>query len=173
MSKSLLDFLSWGTEKLLRRRKGVFDLILVIFEKSNGKLLSLEYACRTAPKSLSDATLLNAVAEEIRTRRGRPCCSRSRVSYLGSRVTKYERLASTETISLRGVALEVHTAAMHIRAFRELIERPDGNVLATMTPAEECFDGPYIRVLNPRAHADFFVLEEAHEIFRRVFLRFS
>ena len=134
-SRTLLDTLSWSAQKLFARRKCTFDLVLAILQRADGELTSFEYACR-APDSIPDRELLRELAAEIAEEAANHNAVKVGVAYFGSKVKKISRIESpieTVSISVSGVVLEIHTADSHLRAFRELIERPDGNMLAAMT----------------------------------------
>jgi hypothetical protein len=156
-SRSLLETLSWNAQKLLARRKGTFDPVLAILQRVDGELTSFEYACRAPDGIISDHELLSDLGAVIAEEAAARSAVKIGIAYYGSKVKKISRLEppiETVSISVPGVVLEIHTADTHIQAFRELVERPDGNLLAAMTAPVEIFDGPYMHVLTkPQAMA--------------------
>jgi hypothetical protein len=159
VAKLLLDSLSWNAEKLLKRRKGAFDLVLAIFERPDGARTSLEFVCRASKSAgVSDQELLSELGVEIANEAATRGAVKVGVAFYGSKVKEITRTVppiETVSIAMPGVVLEIHSADLHQQAFRELIERPGGTTLAAMTEPISIHEGPYMAVLKhvPQAMA--------------------
>lgn len=118
------------------------------------------YEHRFATTDISDREALRTLAEKMRDDFAATGVLRFAVAYLGSKITKMDRIdlptEETQLTTATGVVIEEHdNNGLHLRAFRELIERPGAKpMLAAMTLPEAIDEGIYLNVLpSPQAMA--------------------